>query len=93
MSYVGLMVEEDFESCNWDVIENSDTEFQARIGPWTILARDSSTAGLFIVTLMKGDCPMFEDGFCGSAEARGAILALRQVLMNMTNGNPDWPQW
>jgi hypothetical protein len=90
MSFVDLNIEEDFEYYNWDIIENTDTEFQAQIGSWTISARNDG--GMFTVELFKNEWPMFEDGFYESAATQGAILALRQVLMKMTNGNPDWPQ-
>jgi hypothetical protein len=91
MSFVDLNIEEDFEYHNWVVIENTDTKFRAQIGSWTISAHDDG--GMSTVELFKNECPMFADGFYESAATRGAILALRQVLMKMTNGDPDWPQW
>jgi hypothetical protein len=93
MSFVELNVEEDFERPEWDVISNSRTEFRVRRGSWIMTARYESEAGMYIIELANGDYPVFEDGFHFTTEARGAILALRQIVLQMDNGCHSWLQW
>jgi hypothetical protein len=38
MSFVELNIEEDFERYDWDIITNTETEFHAEYGFWTITA-------------------------------------------------------
>ena len=83
MGFVDINTEEDFERYNWDVIEDTDTEFKARNGFLTIAAEDDE--GTAIVEVFEDGWPIFEDGFYSPAETRGAILALRQVLMRYTS--------
>lgn len=92
MGFVELNVEEDFERPEWDVISNSRTEFRVRRGSWIMAARYESEAGMYIIELANGDYPVFEDGFHFTTEARGAILALRQIVLQMDIGCHSWLQ-
>lgn len=92
MSFVELNVEGDFERPEWDVISNNRVEFRVRRGSWNMAARYESEAGMYIIELSNGDYPVFEDGFHFTTETRGAILALRQIILQTDNGCHSWLQ-
>lgn len=92
MSFVELDINEDFESAGWNVMSDYETGFRAQHGVWTMAARHEVKSGIYIVELFHDDWPVFEDGFHYPAEARGAILALRQVILQMGDGYHEWLQ-
>lgn len=92
MSFVDINVEEDFELCDWNIIANTEDEFKAEMGSWTLLARNDDFFGMYVVELFRNGFPMFEDGFNSPEEIRGAVLALRQVIMKLTSRDHHWNQ-
>lgn len=92
MDFVDINVEEDFELCDWHIISNTKDEFKAKKGSWTLLAREDDFYEMYVIELFKNGFPMFEDGFDSPEETRGAVLALRQVIMKLTGRDRHWNQ-
>lgn len=90
MNFVEMNVEDDFEFWDWHITTNTEDEFEAKRGSWTLLARDDDFYGMYVVELFKNGFPMYEDGFDSPEEIRGAVLALRQVIMKLTDEDPHW---
>jgi hypothetical protein len=80
MSFVELNIEEDFERYDWDIITNTETEFHAEYGFWTITA-SHEPGDTFYVIEAYNKYPLFEDGFPTAAEAQASILTLRYFIM------------
>ncbi|TKX50103.1 hypothetical protein EXE49_08000 [Halorubrum sp. ASP121] len=83
MSFVELNIEEDFERYDWEIIANTETEFEAKYGSWnawTITASHEPGDTFYEIEAGKGH-PLFVDGFPSAAEAQASILTLRQFIM------------
>ena len=72
MSFVELNIEEDFERYNWEILANTETEFRAEYGLWTVAAYHEPGDTFYEIEAGNGH-PLFVDGFPSAAEAQASI--------------------